>query len=214
MHTPNTIVRSLAAAVDVRDRYTHSHSRVVSALAAAIGRELHLSTAEVGRVTIGGLLHDVGKIGVPDAILTKEGALTEEEWDSIKQHPVLGKRVIEQAPELRDVVPLVLHHQERYDGTGYPFHLKAEEIPLGARIIAAADAYHAIRSDRPYRSGRTHAEAVPEMLRCAGTQFDPEVVHALLRALESDDNLRGMMISPVPASLSTALVPDLRGALN
>lgn len=214
VHTPNTIVRSLAAAVDVRDRYTHSHSRVVSALAAAIGRELHLSTAEVGRVTIGGLLHDVGKIGVPDAILTKEGALTEEEWDSIKQHPVLGKRVIEQAPELRDVVPLVLHHQERYDGTGYPFHLKAEEIPLGARIIAAADAYHAIRSDRPYRSGRTHAEAVPEMLRCAGTQFDPEVVHALLRALESDDNLRGMMISPVPASLSTALVPDLRGALN
>ncbi|NLT34475.1 MAG: diguanylate cyclase [Gaiellales bacterium] len=214
VYTPNTIVRSLAAAVDVRDRYTHSHSRVVSALAAAIGRELHLSTTEVGRVTIGGLLHDVGKIGVPDAILTKQGALTEEEWHSIKQHPVLGKRVIEQAPELRDVVPLVLHHQERYDGTGYPFRLKAEEIPLGARIIAAADAYHAIRSDRPYRSGRTHAEAVPEMLRCAGTQFDPKVINALLRALEADDNLRSMMISPLPAAPSSALASDSTGALN
>jgi len=122
--------------------------------------------------------------------------------------------LVRRAPELRDVVPLVLHHQERYDGTGYPFRLKAEEIPLGARIIAAADAYHAIRSDRPYRSGRTHAEAVPEMLRCAGTQFDPKVINALLRALEADDNLRSMMISPLPAAPSSALASDSTGALN
>lgn len=189
----STIVRSLAAAVDIRDRYTHSHSQLVSALARAVARHMGLAAAAVNEVTIGALLHDVGKIGVPDAILTKEGSLTQEEWESIKQHPVLGKTIIEQAPELRSVVPLVLHHQERYDGTGYPGQLKGEEIPLGARIIAAADAYHAIRSDRPYRSGRTHAEAVPELRRCAGTQFDPQVIEALLETFEIDAELRSLV---------------------
>ncbi|NLE75092.1 MAG: diguanylate cyclase [Actinobacteria bacterium] len=189
----STIVRSLAAAVDIRDRYTHSHSRLVSALSQAVARQMGLAISVVNQVTIGALLHDVGKIGVPDAILTKEGSLTQEEWESIKQHPALGKTIIEQAPELRNVVPLVLHHQERYDGTGYPGKLKGDAIPLGARIIAAADAYHAIRSDRPYRSGRTHEETVPELKRCAGTQFDPAVVEALLQALEGDAQLRSLV---------------------
>ena len=189
----STIVRSLAAAVDIRDRYTHSHSQLVSALAQAVARQMGLAASVVNQVAIGALLHDVGKIGVPDAILTKEGSLTQEEWESIKQHPILGKTIIEQAPELRSVVPLVLHHQERFDGTGYPAKLKGDDIPLGARIIAAADAYHAIRSDRPYRSGRTHDETVPELKRCAGTQFDPVVVEALLGALNSDTRLRSLM---------------------
>ncbi len=187
------IVRSLAAAVDLRDGYTHTHSRLVSELSAAIARRIGLPTPEVACVSDGGYLHDVGKIGVPDAILTKESSLSSEEWDSIRQHPVLGKRIIEQAPELMDVMPLVLHHQEHYDGSGYPHRLRGDQIPLGARIIAAADAYHAIRSDRPYRSGRTHQEATRELRRCSGGQFDPRVIDALVAILESDAALRAML---------------------
>jgi diguanylate cyclase (GGDEF)-like protein len=178
------IVRSLAAAVDIRDGYTHEHSHKVSELAAAIARRIGLPAPEIELIGEGGWLHDVGKIGVPDAILTKKGSLSPEEWDKIQQHPFLGKRIVEQA-QLMDVVPLVLHHQEHFDGTGYPDHLSGEAIPLGARIIAAADAYHAIRSDRPYRPGRSHHEATCELRRCAGQQFDPKVVDALLAILET-----------------------------
>lgn len=187
------IVRSLAAAVDMRDGYTHTHSHLVSELSAAIAKRLGLPSSEVARVSVGALLHDVGKIGVPDAILTKEGGLSPEEWTSIRQHPVLGKQIIEQAPELTDVIPLVLHHQEHYDGTGYPLRLSGENIPLGARIIAAADAYHAIRSNRPYRSGRSHREATRELERCSGGQFDPKIVSALVAVLEDDPDLRALL---------------------
>jgi diguanylate cyclase (GGDEF)-like protein len=190
-----TIVRSLAAAVDVRDRYTHSHSRLVSELAAAVARKMGLKGPEVSQVAVGGLLHDVGKIGIPDAVLTKEGTLTAEEWQCIRQHPVLGTAIIEHAPELKGVIPLVLHHQERFDGTGYPAHLAGESIPMGARIIAAADAYHAIRSDRPYRSGRNHSEALQEIGRCSGSQFDPRVVTALMSVLEADPDMQGLFSS-------------------
>ena len=190
------LVRGLAAAVDVRDRYTQEHSRLVSELSAAIARAIGLPSIDVARIKEGAMIHDVGKIGVPDAILTKEGSLTAEEWKSIRQHPVLGKRIIEQAqaPELQDLMPLVLHHQEHYDGTGYPQHLRGQNIPMGARIIAAADAYHAIRSDRPYRSGRTHMEATRELQRCSGGQFDPVVVDALVALLEKDDRLRSLLL--------------------
>jgi HD-GYP domain-containing protein (c-di-GMP phosphodiesterase class II) len=187
------IVRSLAAAVDIRDGYTHAHEHLVSELSAAVARRLDLSAAEVARIKVGALLHDVGKIGVPDAILSKEGSLSPEEWECIRQHPVLGKKILEQAPELTDVVPLVLHHQERYDGTGYPGNLRGEEITLGARIIAVADAYHAIISDRPYRSRRTNREATRELMRCSGGQFDPRVVQTLLEVLQSDGNLRALL---------------------
>lgn len=187
------VVRSLAVAVDIRDGYTHEHSRLVSELSAAVARRIGLAAAEIGRVKVGALLHDVGKIGVPDSILAKEGSLSAEEWGLVRRHPVLGKQIMEQAPELMDVMPLVLHHQERYDGTGYPSQLHGESIPLGARIIAAADAYHAIRSDRPYRSGRTHREAVSELKRCSGTQFDPQIVDTLLALLEHDEELRALL---------------------
>ena len=122
----------------------------------------------------------------------RRGSLTAAEWDAIRQHPVLGKTILEQAPELRDVVPAVLHHQERWDGTGYPDRLAGEAIPLPARIISAADAYHAIRSDRPYRPGRTHDEALAELCRCAGAQFDPRVVTALIGALEAEPALQDL----------------------
>ena len=195
-----TIVRSLAAAVDMRDRYTHSHSRLVSELSAATAEAMGLRRVDVGRVRVGALLHDVGKIGVPDTILSKRGRLTKDEWESVRMHPALGKTIIEQAPELRAVIPLVLHHQEHFDGSGYPARLSGTQIPLGARIIAVADAYHAMRSDRPYRSARSHSEAVPELLRCSGTQFDPEVVLALLRALDTDRRLHVMMAATDPSS--------------
>jgi diguanylate cyclase (GGDEF)-like protein len=158
------VVRSLAAAVDVRDGYTHEHSRLVSELSSAIARRIGLPSTEVSRIRVAALLHDVGKIGVPDSILTKEGSLSQEEWECVRRHPVLGKRIVEQAPELMDVMPLVLHHQERYDGTGYPERLRGSSIPLGARIIAAADAYHAIRSDRPI------VQAAPTMRPCANSR--------------------------------------------
>jgi HD-GYP domain-containing protein (c-di-GMP phosphodiesterase class II) len=129
---------------------------------------------------------------VPDAVLSKQSSLTATEWDAIRQHPVLGTTILEQAPELREVVPAVLHHQERWDGTGYPDRLAGEAIPLPARIISAADAYHAIRSDRPYRSGRTHDAALAELCRCSGAQFDPRVVTALTGALEAEPGLRDL----------------------
>jgi len=198
------VVRSLAAAVDIRDGYTHEHSRLVSELASAIARRIGLASGDVVRIGVAALLHDVGKIGVPDSILTKEGSLSREEWECVRRHPVLGKRIMEQAPELMDIMPLVLHHQERYDGTGYPERLRGEQIPLGARIIAAADAYHAIRSDRPYRSGRTHREAMRELQRCSGSQFDPQVVKALLGALETDDELRSLLPTAGEAPLAAA----------
>jgi len=131
--------------------------------------------------------------------------LSAEEWECVRRHPVLGKQIMEQAPELVDVMPLVLHHQERYDGTGYPSQLRGEAIPLGARIIAAADAYHAIRSDRPYRSGRTHREATRELRRCSGSQFDPHVVATLLTVLEQDEELRSLL--PLDPDLSIPVSP-------
>ena len=211
---PNTgrgaVVRSLAAAVDARDGYTHEHSQLVSKLSAAIARRIGLPTPEVACISAGGLLHDVGKIGVPDAIFAKEDSLSPDEWDTIRQHPVLGKQIIEAArePELLDVIPLVLHHQEHYDGSGYPNRLQGDAIPLGARIIGAADAYHAIRSDRPYRSGRTHQEATRELRRCSGAQFDPRVIDALVAILDSDTELRALLHPDAEALTSTGSAAD------
>ena len=193
------IVRSLAAAVDLRDGYTHDHSRLVSQLSAAVARRMGLPAREIACIGEGGYLHDVGKIGVPDSILTKAGSLSPDEWASIREHPILAKQIIEQAPELMDVLPLVLFHQEHYDGSGYPDRLHGDHIPLGARIIAAADAYHAIRSNRPYQSGRTHEEAARELRRCSGGQFDPQVIDALLEILESDGDLRAILPPEVHA---------------
>jgi diguanylate cyclase (GGDEF)-like protein/putative nucleotidyltransferase with HDIG domain len=221
MSLPHTgrgaIVRSLAAAVDLRDGYTYKHCQLVSALSTAIARRIGLPAREVARIGEGAYLHDVGKIGVPDAIFSKAGSLSVEERDIIRKHPVHGRRIIEQAPELMDVMPLVLYHQEHYDGSGYPHCLRGDEIPLGARIIGAADAYHAIRSDRPYRSARTHEEATQELQRCSGGQFDPQVIDALVAILESDSDLRGMLtpepgakahtrLAQIPASVATSTV--------
>ncbi|HEV8468588.1 MAG TPA: GAF domain-containing protein [Candidatus Limnocylindria bacterium] len=179
-------VRALAAAVDARDPYTRSHSARVSALARSIGEEMELSTDQVRRVQLGALLHDIGKIGVPDAILNKPGALTDDEWIIMRTHSILGASIVNAVEPLRDLVPIVRAHHERYDGDGYPDELGGDLVPIEAYVVAAADAFEVIVSRRSYKPAQTVEFACAELLRCRGTQFHPAVVDAFLRLIERD----------------------------
>jgi len=179
-------VQALAAAVDARDPYTRSHSARVAALARIIAVEMQLSTDEIRRVQIAALLHDIGKIGIPDAILNKPSALSPEEWVIMKTHSALGGSILAAVEPLAELVPIVRAHHERYDGTGYPDGLAATEIPLGAYIVQAADAYEVIVSKRAYKAAQSIDHAVSELHRCSGSQFHPDVVAAFLRAIERD----------------------------
>lgn len=172
----------LAHALDLRDAYTADHSDTVAAYAAAMASELGLSRSHVERVRLAGLLHDVGKIGIPDAVLLKPGALTDDEWAQMRRHPELGAQMLD-STTLRDVRRWVLAHHERPDGRGYPEGLRGSDIPLEARILSVADAFEAMTSDRVYRAAMPVEDAVAELHRCAGTQFDPDVVAALVRTL-------------------------------
>ncbi len=172
-------LESLVTALDVRDQETRGHSVRVAQHSLDIARLLGIKEEEeLLTVYRGALMHDVGKIGVPDAILLKPAKLTEEEWEFMRRHPALGYRILAQVPYLRPAAKIVLAHHERWDGDGYPRKLKGEDIPLGARIFALCDTYDAIISDRPYRKGQSPEAALAEILRCAGTQFDPKVVEA------------------------------------
>lgn len=178
----------LAHALDVRDAKTANHSETVADYAVAMACRLGLSPRRVERVRLAGLLHDVGKIGIPDSVLLKPGRLTEAEWLMMRRHPELGAQMLDSAT-LRDVRLWVLAHHERPDGTGYPYGLRGDDIPIEARILAVADAFEAMVSDRPYRAGRPQAEALAELRRCTGTQFDADVVAAFEETLreEADD---------------------------
>ncbi len=172
-------LESLVTALDVRDQETRGHSVRVAQHSLDIARMLGINDdEELLTVYRGALMHDVGKIGVPDAILLKPAKLTEEEWEFMRRHPALGYRILAQVPYLRPAAKIVLAHHERWDGDGYPRRLKGEDIPLGARIFAICDTYDAIISDRPYRQGQSPDAALAEILRCAGSQFDPKVVEA------------------------------------
>ena len=177
---------SLAGAIDAKDPYTKGHSTSVSKYAEALARAINLPENEVKRISLGALLHDVGKIGIPENILKKPTHLSDEEWEVMKQHPTIGaEKVLMQNEALKDLIPMVKYHHEHYDGTGYPCKLKGEEIPLSARIVAVADTYHALISDRPYRKG-LGVEKACEILRMgAGIQWDAELVRKFIQIAPS-----------------------------
>ncbi|MFH1094477.1 MAG: HD domain-containing phosphohydrolase [Candidatus Omnitrophota bacterium] len=176
-------IKVLALALDARDHYTHGHSQQVTEYAVDIAREIGLSFKEIDIIRDAGILHDIGKIGIPDSILLKPGRLTQEEYTQIKKHPVIGKKILEPVNCLADKIPLIYHHHERIDGQGYPDGLVGDNIPLGARILAVADAYQAMTSDRPYRKALPTLIAIEELKRFKGRQFDPHIVEAFLRVL-------------------------------
>jgi diguanylate cyclase (GGDEF)-like protein/putative nucleotidyltransferase with HDIG domain len=179
-------VKALAAAVDARDPYTRSHSARVAALARTIADEMRMSADQLRRVQLGALLHDIGKIGVPDAILNKPGPLTADEWVLMRTHPAVGGSILAAVEPLRDLVPIVKAHHERFDGAGYPDKLAGDSVPLEAYVVAAADAFEVIVSRRAYKQAQSVEFACAELVRCRGTQFHPDVVDAFLRVIDRD----------------------------
>ena len=181
-------IRALAEAVDAKDSYTRGHSERVGVYASKLGRELGLPRELIERIYISGLLHDVGKIGIPDHIITKPDRLTPEEYEEIKRHPEIGARILQPVAFLADVVPCVRHHHEWFDGSerGYPARLVGDQIPLPSRIILVSDTLEAMTSDRPYRKGLPLEKVLEELKRFSGTQFDPVCVDAMLLLLERE----------------------------
>ncbi len=177
---------SLGAAVDAKDRHTRQHSEEVAEVAYALSLTLGLSAESASVVLVAAHLHDVGKIGVPDAVLLKKGPLTDREWALIRRHPVIGADIVRPVRVLREsgVLEIILHHHERFDGGGYPAGLSGKAVPFGARIIAVADSFSAMMQKRPYRDSMTMQGACREICRNAGTQFDPFVVEAFMSIRE------------------------------
>jgi diguanylate cyclase (GGDEF)-like protein/putative nucleotidyltransferase with HDIG domain len=173
-------VEALAVALLERDRYTGEHSESVVEMAVNVARSIGLSPPQVEDVRAAALLHDIGKVGIPDAILNKAGPLTPDERTVMAEHPVIGERILRSIGGFLNVADIVRHEHESWDGTGYPDGLVGDAIPIGSRIILACDAYHAMTSDRPYRARMSHADAFRELTRCAGRQFDPQVTEALV----------------------------------
>ena len=171
-----SIIYALAATVDAKDHYTYGHSRKVSDYSVAIAEALNLPQDRIATIRAAGLLHDIGKVGIPDSILKKKGHLTDKEWEPVKAHPKLGVEILRHVIDLVNCLPAILHHHERHDGKGYPSGLKGDSIPIEGRILAIADAYDAITSPRPYREQLSPQQALDELKRSAGTQFDPELV--------------------------------------
>jgi len=174
---------TLVSLIDLRDRYTGSHSSRVAGYCREIAVHMDLTDAETESVVFAACLHDIGKIGVPDHVLLKPGQLNTEEFEWIRKHPEYGWMALRNVEGLERESLMVLHHHERMDGTGYPGGLKGLEIPLGSRIIAVADSFDALTTDRPYRRARSRPDALEEIVRCTGLQFDPRAVQAFCESI-------------------------------
>lgn len=176
-------LRSITSSLEEKDSYTHGHSIRVAEYAVLLGQEIGLSEVEIREVELSALLHDIGKIGIPDSVLLKPARLTRAEFEIMKSHPVRSARILEKISALRPLIPGIKHHHERFDGLGYPEGLAGDAIPLYARIILIADTYDAMTSTRPYRLALDKEIAFAELDKCAGTQFDPVLVNAFVKAL-------------------------------
>ena len=175
-------IKTISSSIEARDPYTKGHSERVARFAKAIAEELNWDKKEIDLIDWGGTLHDVGKIGIPDSILNKPGKLTDDEYNHIKLHPLIGAKIIKGISFLKPVIPYILEHHERFDGKGYPMGLAGENISIKGRLLAIADAFDAMTSDRPYRKALKPEDALKEISRDRGTQFDPEIVRAFERA--------------------------------
>ena len=180
-------ISAITEALDAKDQFTSGRSQRVTRYAIEIGAQVGLSDEELQELELAGLLHDIGMIGIPESILNKEGELTHEEYNIIKQHSPKGVKILENIRQLENVVTMIKFHHERYDGKGYPEGLKGEEIPLGARIISVADAYDGMVSDRPYRKGLAHDVAIEIIKKDSGTHFDPVIVEVFLDIIENSE---------------------------
>lgn len=177
-------IKSIAFALDAKDKYTHGHSMRVTLYSLALAKKLNLQDDLLEEIETAGLLHDIGKIAIPEKILLKPGKLTAEEFEIIKSHPELGEKLVKSVEKLRLISNWLKHHHERFDGKGYPDGLAGDDIPISARIIALADTYDAMTSDRAYRNALSHEEAIDEIKRCSGTQFDPVLANIFIENQE------------------------------
>ena len=180
------MVQTLRYTVEAKDTYTRGHSDRVSEYSVLIGEKLGLPEDQIKTLRIGGLFHDIGKIGIPDSILLKPDKLSDDEYSQIKNHPSIGAHILGSAEIFKDIIPIVKHHHERYDGNGYPSRLKGEEIPYIARIAAVADTFDAMTSRRSYRGPIDIEHVKEEIKRCEGTQFDPQIAEVFLDILNND----------------------------
>jgi HD-GYP domain-containing protein (c-di-GMP phosphodiesterase class II) len=188
-------IKALAATIDAKDPYTSGHSQRVTEYATMAATSLSLPQEEIEVIEYAGILHDIGKIGVSDSILNKPGSLTVDEWAIIRRHPLIGSNMLRDIPYLDKARNLILHHHERYDGKGYPHGLKGEDIPLGARLIAVADAFDTMTTDRSYRNALSKEYAISELYKCTGTQFCPIAVAAFVSGLRT--NTENLSLSSV-----------------
>jgi putative nucleotidyltransferase with HDIG domain len=205
----------MASIVDMRDPNTFGHSRQVAKYAVRIAKQLGLAQDDIELIHKGGLLHDIGKLGIPDRILFKPGRLTADEFDIIKQHPIFSEQIVGNAHCMNNLKPILRHHHERYDGRGYPDGLQKDEIPLEARIMALSDAVEAMASDRPYKKARNPEEILLEIKQHTGTQFDPLVVDAFLEIVQEEGlsfikNSAGENQESIPVLWPQRLVPIQR----
>lgn len=195
------ILQVIAKILEAKDSYTQFHSENVAKYARRIARKIGFAKEQVDVVGVAGILHDIGKIGIQDAIINKVGKLTDEEFEMIKKHPTIAAAVLEPIEEFQPIIEDIRHHHERFDGRGYPAGLKGARIPLGARIIAVSDAFDVMTTGRQYMTARSHEDALEELRRCAGAQFDPDIVEMMGQVIEEE---LGMQIKKSPEGESGA----------